>query len=75
MGEVKVELEVENAVDREHVRQKFHTTTLQTLRNRILLMPVQLLRRGNRPRLAMPASGPRELAWKYALQNIERIKP
>ncbi|MBI4587337.1 MAG: transposase [Candidatus Rokubacteria bacterium] len=53
----------------------FQTATLQTLRNRILLMPAQLLRRGNRPRLAMPTSGPREAAWKYALHGIERLKP
>lgn len=54
---------------------EFQTATLQTLWNRILLMPAQLLRQGNRPRLAMPASGPREVAWKYALQKIEKIKP
>lgn len=52
---------------------EFQTATLQTLRNRILLMPAQLLRRDNRPRLAMPASGPREVAWKYALRQIERL--
>ncbi len=55
--------------------QEFQTATLQTLRNRILLMPAQLLRRGNRPRLAMPTSGPREAAWRYALHRIERLKP
>lgn len=54
--------------------QEFQTATLQTLRNRILLMPAQLLRAGNRPRLAMPTSGPREIAWKYALHKIEKLK-
>lgn len=54
--------------------EKFQTTTLQTLRNRILLMPAQLLRAGNRPRLAMPTSGPREVAWRYALHKIEKLK-
>jgi hypothetical protein len=52
----------------------FHTATLDTLRNRILLMPAQLLRTANRPRLVMPASGTRESAWKHALHNIERLR-
>ena len=55
--------------------QEFQTATLQSLRSHILLMPAQLLRAGNRPRLAMPASGLREAAWKYALQKIERLTP
>ena len=54
--------------------EQFQAATLQTLRNRILLMPAQLLRAGNRPRLAMPSSGPREIAWKYALHKIEKLK-
>lgn len=54
--------------------QDFQTSTLQTLRHRIFLMPAQLLRTDNRPRLAMPSSGPRETAWKYAMQKIERLK-
>ena len=49
--------------------------TLQTLRHTILLMPAQLRRTDNRPRLALPASGPSEAAWRYALQKIERLKP
>jgi len=53
---------------------EFQTATLQTLRNQILLMPAQLIRAGNRPRLAMPTSGPREIAWKYALHKIERLR-
>lgn len=47
--------------------------TLQTLRNKILLMPAQLRRVENRPSLTLPASGPREAAWRYALQKIERL--
>ena len=54
--------------------EQFQAATLQTLRNRILLMPAQLLRAGNRPRLAMPTSGPREVAWRYALHKIEKLK-
>jgi hypothetical protein len=54
--------------------REFQTATLDTLRNRILLMPAQLLRTGNRPRLAMPAGGPRENAWKHALHKIEKLR-
>lgn len=52
----------------------FHNATLQTLRHRILLMPAQLRRTDNRPRLILPASGPREVAWKYALDRITRLR-
>jgi Transposase DDE domain group 1 len=48
--------------------------TLQTLRHRIFLMPAQLRRTANRPRLVLPASGRREAAWKYALQQINKLK-
>jgi hypothetical protein len=47
--------------------------TLHTLRHKILLMPAQLRRVENRPSLTLPASGPREAAWRYALQKIERL--
>jgi hypothetical protein len=50
----------------------FQNATLQTLRHQILLMPAQLRRADNRPSLALPASGPSEAAWRYALQKIER---
>lgn len=53
--------------------EEFQRATLQTLRNTILLMPAQLLRTGNRPRLALPASGTRQAAWEYALQKIEHL--
>jgi hypothetical protein len=54
---------------------EFQNATLQTLRHRILLMPAQLRRTDNRPRLVLPASGPREEAWKYALHQIKILKP
>jgi hypothetical protein len=38
-------------------------------------MPAQLRRVQNRPSLALPASGPRETAWKYALERIGRLEP
>jgi hypothetical protein len=53
----------------------FQNATLQTLRHRILLMPAQLRRTDNRPRLVLPTSGPREAAWKYALLRIKMLKP
>jgi hypothetical protein len=54
---------------------EFQRATLQSVRQRILLMPAQLRRTHNRPRLAMPASGPREAAWNYALHQIKRLTP
>lgn len=52
----------------------FQNATLQTLRHRILLMPAQLRRTHNRPRLVLPASGPREAAWKHALHHIKILR-
>jgi hypothetical protein len=54
--------------------EELQNATLQTLRHRILLMPAQLRRTDNRPRLVLPASGPRETAWKHALQQINKLK-
>jgi hypothetical protein len=42
--------------------------------HRILLMPAHLRRVDNRPRLSLPASGPRQAAWKYALHQIKALK-
>lgn len=53
---------------------EFQSATLQTLRERILLMPAQLVRTDNRPHLRLPASGPREVAWRDALRKIQRLK-
>jgi len=52
----------------------FQTATLETLRNQIFLMPAQLVRADNRPRLVMPHSGQREQAWKFALHKIEKLR-
>ena len=52
---------------------EFQNATLQTLRNQILLMPALLRRTDNRPGLALPASGSREVAWKYALHRIQTL--
>ena len=51
-----------------------HAATLQTLRQQVLLMPAQLTRTDNRPRLLLPASGQRETAWRHALRAIERLR-
>jgi hypothetical protein len=52
---------------------EFQNATLQTLRHQILLMPALLRRTDNRPALALPASGSREVAWKYALHRIQTL--
>jgi hypothetical protein len=54
---------------------EFETATLQTLRYKILLTPAQLRRIDNRPTLALPAGGIRDIAWKYALHQLARLKP
>jgi hypothetical protein len=54
--------------------EEFQTATIETLRQHIFLMPAQLLRADNRPRLVMPSSGQRERAWKHALHKIDRLK-
>jgi hypothetical protein len=53
---------------------EFQNATLQTLRQQILLMPAQLVRAQNRPRLNLPASGRRQIAWLHALRTIERLR-
>lgn len=53
---------------------EFQVATVQTLRDKVLLMPAQLRRTHNRPRLALPASGPRESAWRHALVRISHLR-
>jgi DDE family transposase len=53
---------------------EFQNATLQTLRQQILLMPVQLARTGHRPRLNIPAAGHRQEAWLHALRAIEQLR-
>jgi hypothetical protein len=54
---------------------ELQAATLQTLRQRILLLPAQLRRTDNRPHLFLPASGPREAVWTHALDQIQRLNP
>jgi len=53
---------------------ELQNATLQTLRRQVLLMPAQLVKSENRPHLLLPASGPREAVWRYALKRINRLK-
>jgi hypothetical protein len=54
---------------------EYQQATLQSLRHQVLLMPAELMKTGNRTYLATPpASGQREVAWKFALQKIDRLK-
>ena len=54
---------------------EYQQATLQSLRHQVLLMPAELVKTGNRTYLATPpASGQREVAWKFALNKIERLK-
>lgn len=53
---------------------EFQNATLHTLREQILLMPAQLVRAENRPRLNLPASGHRQVAWLHALRTIDRLR-
>jgi hypothetical protein len=52
---------------------EYQVATLQTLRHKILLMPAHLQRIGNRPRLSLPVSGPREAAWEHPLRQINSL--
>jgi DDE family transposase len=54
--------------------QEYQRATLHTLRQQIFVMPAQLVRTDNRPRLTLPRSGERELAWKHALRTIEHLR-
>jgi hypothetical protein len=53
---------------------ELQTATLQILRYQVLLMPALLRRSNNRPRWELPASGPRESAWRHALRRIESLR-
>lgn len=63
-----------NWVKRLCLPPELQTATRQTLRHLVLLMPALLRRSNNRPRLALPASGPCESPWRYALRRIESLR-
>ena len=54
----------------------YQAMTLQSLRQRVLHMPAELVKTGNRTYLATPpASGSREDAWRFAIKAIEKLRP
>jgi len=52
---------------------EFHNATLQTLHQRVLLLPAHLVRAGSRPRLDLPANSPREAAWQHDLRAVHQL--
>jgi len=54
--------------------KEFQNMTLKTLRARLLLIPGELIRPGNRPTLRLPANFLYKDAFKYANKKIEKLK-
>lgn len=52
----------------------FQGMTLNTLRSRLLLIPGELTRSGNRPTLKLPANFLYKDAFEYAMKKIEKLK-
>jgi IS4 transposase len=52
----------------------YQSLTLKTLITTLLMMPGELVYRGNRPVLKLPANAPHQEAWKYALKKISHLK-
>ncbi len=53
----------------------WQTYTVETLRQRLLLIPGIFTRTDNRPRLKMPSNAPYKNTFEYAIKQIEKIKP
>jgi len=53
--------------------KEFQNLTLKTLRYRLLLIPGELTRSGNRPTLKLPASFLYKDAFEYALKKIDNL--
>jgi len=54
--------------------KEFHNMTLNTLRNRILLIPGVLTRPANRPTLKLPVNFLYKDAFEYAIKKIDKLK-
>ena len=54
--------------------KEYHTLTLSTLRYRLLLIPGEFVRSGNRPILKLPANFYYKDAFQYALKSIKILK-
>jgi len=48
--------------------------TLNTLRNRLLLIPGELVKVENRPTLKLPANFLYKDAFEYAIKKIDKLK-
>src|SRR4030043_273341 len=53
---------------------EFKNITLKTLRSRLLLIPGELIRSGNRPTLKLPSNFLYRDAFEYAIAKIEKLK-
>ncbi len=51
----------------------YQHATLETIRQNILAMPAEFHRVNNHPQIALPASGEREHAWRFALNAIDNL--
>ncbi len=54
--------------------EEFQAMTLKTLRSRLLFIPGQLVRTGNRRTLKLPSNFLYKTAFEYAMKNIENLK-
>lgn len=54
--------------------QEFQNMTLSTLRQRLLLIPGELIRSGNRPTLKLPSNFLYKDAFEYAVKKIGKLK-
>ncbi len=53
---------------------EFQTMTLKTLRARLLLIPGELIKSGNRPTLKLPANFLYKSAFEYAIKKIDQLE-
>ncbi|MFN3467586.1 MAG: transposase, partial [Candidatus Brocadiales bacterium] len=54
--------------------KEFQNMTLKTLRSRLLLIPGELIRSGNRPTLKLPTNFLYKDAFEYAVKKIEKLR-
>jgi len=54
--------------------EKYHYKTLQTIRERLIVIPAELTRPGNKNRLEFPAAYPYKELFNQAIKNINKMK-
>lgn len=54
--------------------EEFHSITLQTLRNQLLLVPGELVNTGHRPTLKLPKNFLHREAFEFALKQIQHLQ-